>query len=76
MQTKGLKNYFLLSVFLDVVFDLGFVFVLVPHLELGGLWIQWVRRIGVQQKLWEEDLKNIEHIVHGRPRLVYYIQAY
>ncbi|KAK6706262.1 hypothetical protein SNK03_010086 [Fusarium graminearum] len=38
--------------------------------------VERVGRVGVSQKLGEEDLENVDHIKHGRPSLVNDIQAH
>lgn len=55
------------------------------HLSLIGLWlphhqcccfaIQRIGRIGIAEELRQEDLKDVDHVVHGRPGLVDDVQT-
>jgi hypothetical protein len=35
------------------------------HHERGGLAVERVGRVGVEQQLWQEDLKHVEQVEHG-----------
>jgi hypothetical protein len=54
----------------DPTFDLDVVRFWILHQQRSGLAIQRVSRIGVSQQLWQEDLEDVDHIVHRRPSLV------
>ncbi len=46
------------------------------HQQRGRLAVQRIRQVGVPEELGEEDLEDVDHIKHRRPRLVDDIQAY
>ncbi len=56
--------------------DFRVVALRLAHEEGSGLAIQGVCRVGIPQQLREEDLEDVYHIEHGRPRLVDDVQAH
>ena len=61
---------------LDVLFDLPIVLFFAFQLQTGCLVVEGVRRIGVQEELREECVEDVQDVVHGRPCLVYHVQAH
>lgn len=48
----------------------GVVALRIPKHQSGSLSVQGVRRVWVPQQVWQECLEDVDHVVHGRPRLV------
>ena len=55
--------------------DLGVVALLVAHEESCGLAVERVGGVRVPQELREEHLEDVDHVEHGRPRLVDDVEA-
>jgi hypothetical protein len=55
---------------IDPTFDLHIVCLRILHQQRRSLSIQRIRRIGVSQQLRQEDLEDVDHVVHRRPSLV------
>lgn len=57
-------------------FDLDIVACGISHEEGRGLAVEGVGRVGVAEELRQEDFKDVDHVKHGRPRLVDNIEAH
>lgn len=55
--------------------DLGIVALLIPHEKRGSLAVERVGRVRVAQELREENVEDVDHVEHGRPRLVDHVEA-
>jgi hypothetical protein len=51
-------------------FNLHIVCLRILHQQRRSLSVQRIRRIGVSQQLRQEDLEDVDHVVHRRPSLV------
>lgn len=60
---------------LCLTFDLGLVTLWLAHHERRRLAVERVRWVRVAQQLRQEHLEDVEHVVHGRPRLVDDVEA-
>lgn len=55
--------------------DFGLVALGLPHHKSCRLSVQRIGWIWIAKKLWKEDLEDVDHVVHWRPRLVDHIQT-
>ena len=49
---------------IPLTFDLDIVCLGLFHQQRRRLAVQWIRRVGVSQQLRQEDLKDVDHVVH------------
>jgi hypothetical protein len=56
-------------------FDLHIVRLRVLHQQRRSLAIQRIGRIGIAQQLRQEDLEDVDHVVHRRPSLVDHVET-
>lgn len=56
-------------------FNLQLICLWIPHQQRGGFTIERIGRVRVAQQLRKEDLEDVDHVEHGRPGLVYDVEA-
>ena len=56
-------------------FDPGIVAFGLAHEQSSGFAIQRIGGIRVPEELWQENLKDVDHVEHGRPGLVDDVEA-
>ena len=66
----------LLGVQCHVLLDLGIVLLFRFQLQRGRFVVERVRRVRVKKQLGKEGVKDVDEVVHGRPGLVYHVQAH
>ena len=64
------------SILVDVLLDFLLVLIFVLQLKCSCVRVKRIRRVGVEQKLWQEDVEDVHKIVHRRPSLVNHIEAH
>ena len=52
------------AIILQLTFDLDIICLWLFHQQRRRFAVQWIRRVGVSQKLWKEDLEDVDHVVH------------
>ena len=56
--------------------DTGCITLGLSHHERRCLAVEGVRRVGIEQQLWEKHLKHVQEVEHGRPCLVDDVEAH
>lgn len=46
-----------------------------PHHQCGSFAIEGIGGVGVAEELRQKDFEDVDHVVHGRPRLIDNIEA-
>lgn len=54
--------------FVILTFYFGFVFGGLPHQQSSSFTVQRICWVGVAKKLWQEDLKDVDHIYFRRKK--------